>query len=94
MPRLPGPGNGALMPEPAQALPVPPVDPGNRLLGPVPAELTCAVLGTPAGQRLALTIRTGSATLTVFLDKAAAGSWAAAISGNAGRMSGSGLVVA
>lgn len=44
-----------------------PVDLGNQLLGETPAQLATALLDTPAGQRLALTIRTASTTLTVLL---------------------------
>ena len=44
----------------------PPVDAGNALLAETPAQLSTALLGTPAGQRMALTIRTASTTLTVL----------------------------
>jgi hypothetical protein len=37
----------------------PPVDSGNQLLAETPAQLTVALVGTPDGQRMALTIRTG-----------------------------------
>lgn len=41
----------------------------------VPAELTLSVLPTPNGQRAAATIRTTSATVTVFLTKELAETW-------------------
>jgi len=72
----------------------PPVDPGNGLLAETPAQLSTALLDTPAGQRMALTVRTSSATLTVLLGGADAKAWAANISGAAAGMSGSGLVAA
>lgn len=74
--------------------PAPPVDTGNTLLGETPAQLTTALIQTPAGQRLALTIRTPSTTLTVLLGKDDAATWAANIKGTADQMSCSGLIVA
>ena len=53
-----------------------------------------AVLGTPAGQRLAMTVRTPSATVTVLLSGADAKTWAAQLTRAAAGMSSSGLVVA
>lgn len=73
---------------------VPPVDPGNQLLAEVPAQLTMAVLGTPQGQRLALTIRTASTTLTVMLAGPDARNWAQMITRAAESMSAAGLIVA
>ena len=46
---------------------VAPVDTGNGLLSEVPAQVTTALMQTPHGQRLALTVRTASTTLTVLL---------------------------
>jgi len=77
-----------------QPQPVPPVDPGNQLLGETAALLSTALIDTPAGQRLALTIRTPSTTLTVLLIKADADAWAANLAGTARQMSRSGLIVA
>lgn len=71
-----------------------PVDAGNPLLAEVPAQLTTTLIDTPMGQRLALTVRTASTTLTVVLGQADAKTWAANIAGTAARMSGAGLVVA
>ena len=74
--------------------PVPPVDPGNHLLAEGPAQLSCTLVETPAGQRLAVTVRTTSATLTVLLQAADAKTWAASLAQIAGQMSASGLIVA
>lgn len=74
--------------------PVPPVDTGNHLLAEGPAQLTTTLVDTPTGQRLALTIRTPSATVTVFLGGADAKEWAVQLAADAGRMSGAGLIVA
>lgn len=71
-----------------------PVDPANPLLTELPAQLVTALVDTPAGQRMALTIRTPSTTLTVFLSKLDAGTWAGNIKQTADSLSGSGLVVA
>ena len=78
------------MTQPAPA----PVDAGNQLLAETPAQLAAALLETPGGQRLALTIRTASTTLTVLLGAADAKAWAASIGQAAGSMSSSGLIVA
>jgi hypothetical protein len=72
----------------------PPVDTGNQLLAETPTQCTTALLQTPAGQRLALTIRTPSTTLTVLLSKADAATWAGNIAATAKAMSSSGLIVA
>lgn len=77
-------------PQEQQAAPpveVPPVDVGNALLGETPAQLSCALVQTPGGQRTVLTIRTVSTTQTVFLAKADADQWAASIKAAAGAMS-------
>lgn len=72
----------------------PPFDAANDLLGPAPANLTTALLEIPGGQRLGVTVRTPTTTLTVMLTKADAVLWAKLITEAAGRMSGSGLVAA
>jgi hypothetical protein len=64
------------------------MDPGNRYISEVPAELTSAVANTPNGQRVMLTIRTTSATVTVFLDKQTAERWRDMISNEANTLSG------
>ena len=74
--------------------PVPPLDTGNQLLSGQPAQITTALMQTAAGQQMALTIRTPSTTLTVFLGKDDAIGWARNIEGTAKQMSGSGLIVA
>ena len=71
-----------------------PVDASNSLLGEVPAQLSTALMQTPAGQRLALTIRTASTTLTVLLAAADAKAWGANVNAAADQMSTSGLIVA
>jgi len=73
---------------------VPPFDAGNGLLGEQPALLTTSIIDTPAGQRLAMTVRTPSATLTVFLHGPDAKAWAGQLGRDAARMSGAGLIVA
>lgn len=73
---------------------VPPVDTGNQLLAEVPAQIVTAVLSTPQGQRLALTIRTATTTLTVMLQGPDARNWARQFTAAAESMSVSGLVVA
>lgn len=63
----------------------PPVDLGNDLLSIVPNNLTVSVQETPAGQRLAATIRTVDTTLTLFLAKDEVDSWIKVLaSGKAG----------
>lgn len=52
-----------------------PFDTGNPLLDEVPAELTTAVMNGPAGQKMAVTVRTASTTLTVLLPKDVAEKW-------------------
>lgn len=72
----------------------PPLDTGNQLLGEVAALFTTAVVDTVAGQRMAVTIRTASTTLTVLLQGADAKKWAAQFTASAAAMSASGLVAA
>jgi hypothetical protein len=71
-----------------------PVDQANPLLSETPARLVTALLETPHGQRLALTIRTPSTTLTVLLQPGDAKTWAQLLTGAAAQMSQSGLIVA
>ena len=56
--------------------PITPVDLGNDLLGEEPAKMLTSIVETPHGKRCALTIRTASTTLTVFLPKANVDDWA------------------
>lgn len=67
---------------------IPPVDPGNQLLAPVPAQLTTAVVNTPDGQRAVMTVRTPSATVTVFLERDDVRAWGAKLSACADDMTG------
>ena len=71
-----------------------PMDIGNGLLAETPANLTTALVETPQGQRLALTIRTASTTLTVLLGAADARAWGAQVKTAVDQMSKSGLIVA
>lgn len=73
---------------------VPLFDEGNKLLGELPAQLTTDIVDTPGGQRLAMTIRTPTTTLTIFLRGADAKSWAAQLSAEAAMLSGAGLITA
>lgn len=72
--------------------PVPPADPGNQLLAAGPANLTTAIADTPEGKRLVMTIRTTSATVTVFLERDDARNWGSTISNNADQMGGLAVV--
>lgn len=65
-----------------------PFDPTNRLLGETEAEMTVGIAQTPGGQRLAVTIRTASTTLTVFPDRAVADAWRGMIAAGIGKMNG------
>lgn len=71
----------------------PPFDAANDLLAETPAYIDGAIVQMPQGQRLALTFRTSSATLTVMLTKADGAAWAKLIADSAAQMSGSGLLV-
>lgn len=71
---------------------MPAADPGNPFLTSGPCGLTSAVIDTPQGQRLMLTARTGSTTLTVFLEKEHGQQWVNVIQESLGKMSS--LVVA
>ena len=74
--------------------PATPFDQGNPLLGETPAQMTTVVIDTPAGQRMALTIRTPSTTVTILLAGKDAQEWAATLTRTADQMSASGLIVA
>jgi hypothetical protein len=68
---------------------VPLVDMDNQMLDVnVPAQMTTGVVPTPLGQRLAVTIRTSSATVTVFLPKDIAENWRDNLSGTIAGMTG------
>lgn len=67
---------------------IPAYDPGNTLLGIVPAQLTTSVQDTPDGKRLAATVRTPDATLTVFLDADGTDNWIHALTATRKQMSG------
>jgi len=67
-------------------------DAGNSLLAERPAQLTTSRLAMPGyPERVCLTIRTETTTLTVMLSKADSLSWAAQLKTEAGQMSGLGL---
>jgi hypothetical protein len=71
-----------------------PVDAANALLSETPAQVTTALMQTPHGQRMALTIRTASTTLTVLLGGEDARNWGRHITSAADQMSVKGLIVA
>jgi hypothetical protein len=73
---------------------IPLFDKGNKLLGELPAQLTTDIIDTAAGQRLVLTVRTPTTTLTVFLQGADAKNWARQLTAESGKMSSTGLVTA
>lgn len=67
--------------------PVPPVDQANALLAPTDAQLATGLVQTPQGQRMVLTVRTASTTVTLFLSRDDADVWAESIRVAAGQMS-------
>jgi hypothetical protein len=73
---------------------LPPVDEGNPILEQTAARLSTSIADGPQGERMILTIRTTSGTLTVFLNGPDAKAWAQTISSMARQMSGGGLIVA
>lgn len=79
-------------PIPQQPPQPPPYDLGNTLLSETEAQITCALIDTTTGQRMVLTVRTDSTTLSVLLSREDARKWAAVIKGVGDQMSG--LVVA
>lgn len=72
----------------------PPFDPGNQLLAGGPAQLSVDEVMTPQGKLGVLTIRTTSATVSVFLSREDLATWAATIQRKADDMSGLLLVPA
>jgi hypothetical protein len=72
---------------------VPFIDAGNRLLGPVRADLEVGTVTQAEGTRLAvITVRTASTTLTVMLDAAGLATWMKVLTGLQDTM-GSGIQV-
>ena len=71
-----------------QLPPMPPVDTGNPILNEGPAIITATPVTTAAGQRLALTIRTPTTTVTILLIKDDAGRWRDTITDGISRMNG------
>lgn len=69
-------------------------DAGNKLLGELPSQLSTDVIDTIAGQRLAITIRTPTTTLSIFLNGTDAKAWAHQLTSEAAMMSSSGLIAA
>jgi hypothetical protein len=70
---------------PAEGRPL--VDAGNRFLGEYPAEMVTGKVQGPNGERLAMTIRSGPATVTVMLSRDAAMAWAAQLEAGATTLS-------
>jgi hypothetical protein len=67
---------------------LPPLDPGNNLLQPVPSNLTVSMVQTPHGQRMAATIRTADVTLTLFLAQDEVDAWVNVLVQGKGQMNG------
>lgn len=67
---------------------IPQFDAGNQLLSIVPCQLTVSPQQTPAGQRLAATIRTVDTTLTLFLAADEVDNWMAALKSGRAQMNG------
>ncbi len=66
----------------------PPIDRGNTLLTPTPSVLSMSRVRMPDGTELAVaTIRTTSATVTVYLSKAEAEAWGENFQFTAAKMS-------
>jgi len=63
------------------------IDPSNKLLTQTPSVLTTGRVPTPDGDRAVITIRTDSATLTVFLAKAELHDWIESLQVTEGNMS-------
>lgn len=79
-------------PQPMQLPPMPPVDPGNPILNEGPAVFMATPVNTQGGQRLAVTIRTPTTTITILLIKDDAKSWRDTFTEGIGKMSG--LIIA
>lgn len=63
-----------------------PFDTGNGLLNPTDCVMAVTAVKGPQGERLAVTLRTASTTMTVFLDKASADNWASTLKTAASKM--------
>lgn len=74
------------------AIVIPALDPANPLLAPGPSLLTTAKVMTPDGARLLICLRTDSATVSTFADKATVLAWADQLRGEADGMSGTRLI--
>lgn len=89
------PPNGGKLPDGPPQPPVTGWDPGNPFLAEGPAALLTTNVHFPGqGQRMIVTIRTSSATVSAFADKETALKWAKQIKADAEKMSGSGLITA
>ena len=72
-----------------------PYDPANPLLASGPSQLATGIFTSPDGLKAgALTIRTPSATVTVFLSTEELRAWSATIASLADRMSRPGVIAA
>lgn len=76
------------IPQPSLTQGVPQFDMGNQLLSIVPSQLTVSPQQTPAGQKLAATVRTVDATLSVFLDADEVDNWITALKTGRAQMTG------
>lgn len=76
------------VPQPSLTQGVPQFDLGNQLLSIVPSQLTVSPQQTPAGQKLAATVRTVDATLSVFLDADEVDNWITALKTGRAQMNG------
>lgn len=63
-------------------------DPANHLLSETDAEIEAEAVNTPNGMRVMVTIRTSSATVTIFLRKGNAIAYAAKLNSCAGSIAG------
>jgi hypothetical protein len=82
-------------PQPEQGMQLPPmqpIDPSNPILNEGPAVIMATPVNTAAGQRLALTIRTPTTTITILLMKDDASRWRDTVSEGISKMNG--LIVA
>lgn len=75
-------------PQQMQLPPMPPIDQGNPILNEGPAVFQCTPVTTAGGQRLAMTIRTPTTTMTILLMKDDASSWRDTLTEGIGKMSG------
>lgn len=68
---------------------VPLTDPGNPFVAAeYPGSLSVGRVTGPGGERLVITLRSGTGTLTVLADQATAKAWAAQIESGAAAMTG------